>query len=232
MSSNDSNTTKYIIHSCPDRMWYVQEYLVPSMKDQGISNIDIKCDYNHRGNLESCMDIFMRCFDDGGSWHLQDDVIICKRFKELTTQYDDGIVCGYVFVKDHHEKTGIVRPSDMWYSFPCIRIPNNIARECAQWYYTKARYDYRFTSWVRDKKFDDSIFKAFLEDNYPTIDILNLKPNLVDHIDFLIGGSIINGAREFPQTRSQWFEDGDLVSELAAELSKHSRYKNILNVDK
>ena len=32
---------KYMIHCCPKRMWYVEEYLIPSMLRQGIDRDSI-----------------------------------------------------------------------------------------------------------------------------------------------------------------------------------------------
>ena len=31
--------SSYIIHACPARMWYVNGYLIPSMREQGIEDI-------------------------------------------------------------------------------------------------------------------------------------------------------------------------------------------------
>ena len=211
--------SKYVIHSCPERMWYVEQYLVPSMKDQGMTGIIVKCDNNHVGCLESCMQIFMTTYGDGGSWHLQDDVIIGMDFKEQTEKYVSGIVCGYCWNKDDNlAKTGNVTPHDMWWSFPCIYIQNNLVRECAKWFYTDARYQFKYQDWVKANKFDDAFFKEFMELYYPDYNVINLKPNLVDHIDYLIGGSSVNGIRLDKQTRAQYFKDLDLVDELAKKL--------------
>ena len=48
---------KYLIHACPKRMWYVQEYLVPSLLKQGIyeSDISVYNDIDGLGNLKACM---------------------------------------------------------------------------------------------------------------------------------------------------------------------------------
>ena len=216
--------SKYIIHACPGRMQYVENYLVPSMKDQGIDDIQIKCDNNRLGCLESCMQIFMSTYGDGGAWHMQDDVIICRDFKERTEKYklgqsDSSIICGFAYVNDENSrKTGKVDPQAMWWSFPCIYIPNHLARECAKWFYTKARYDPKYTKWTVSKKFDDAFFKEFIVQNYPNATVLNINPNLVDHIDYLIGGSSINKMRTEKQTRSMYFNDLDLVDELAQKI--------------
>ena len=73
---------KYMIHACPQRMWYVEEFLVPSMRDQDIrpDEIEIRCDTEGKGNLLSCMESFRDCGErPGGTWHLQDDVSKRKR---------------------------------------------------------------------------------------------------------------------------------------------------------
>ena len=56
---------KYVIHACPERMWYVDNYLIPSMRGQSIHNIDVRCDNEHIGCLESCMQIFKSMDGDG-----------------------------------------------------------------------------------------------------------------------------------------------------------------------
>ena len=75
---------RYLIHACPRRMWYVEEYLIPSMLKQGIAKGDIRV-YNDKegeGNLRACMKAFALCEGiPGGTWHLQDDVCICRNFK-------------------------------------------------------------------------------------------------------------------------------------------------------
>ncbi len=77
---------KYMIHACLARMWYVEEFLIPSMLEQGIEweSITIWNDAQRRGNLIACMDSFLSLAgSDGGTWHLQDDVIICRDFASL-----------------------------------------------------------------------------------------------------------------------------------------------------
>ena len=199
--------SNYLIHACPSRMWYVEEYLVPSIRIQGIKNISIKCDNNIICNPEFCMSIFKNMpNNDDGTWHLQDDVIICRDFKKLTEQNDFGIVCG--FTATSTTKIGFVDAQHMWWSFPCIRIPNKIANECAEWYYFHS-----FDNSIGD----DEVFRRFIIEQYPNIQVLNLKPNLVDHIDYLIGGSVVNKQRG-SQIRAQYFKDTNLVNNLANKL--------------
>ena len=210
--------SKYIIHACPQRMWYVEEYLIPSMKAQGIDNVLVECDYKQTGNLISCMNIFSHMGEPGGSWHLQDDVIICRDFKKRTEDPTNDIVCGFVIKKDENiDHVGYVSPQNMWWSFPCIHIPNMIARDCANWF-EHARYRSNYSWMVMSKKNDDSLFKEFLIKEYPDYNVLNLRPNLVDHVDYLLGGTVINKQRKNKNTRSAWFEDTDLVDELEKKI--------------
>ena len=64
----------YMIHAYPKRMWYVEEYLVPSLLAQGIeeTQIQIHNDAAREGNLKACMKAFAEVPDDDhGTWHLQ-----------------------------------------------------------------------------------------------------------------------------------------------------------------
>lgn len=220
---------KYLIHACTKRLKYVENYLIPSMVNQGIDgdNISVYIDKYEEGCLESCMHAFMSVDKEGDTWHLQDDVIICSDFKERTEEdYEEDIVCGYCYEKDgKKDYVGIVSLDQMWYSFPCIRISNKIARSCAKWYFNYAKFANEFHIWVKLKKYDDSIFDVYLERNWPDVRVLNLKPNIVDHIDYLIGGSLANVIREERETHAAYFEDNYLVEELMRTLNENlNRY--------
>ena len=221
--------TDYIIHACPNRMWYVEEYLVPSMKEQGIENIIVKCDNDHLGNLESCMRIFQSLPDDGGSWHLQDDVIICRNFKKRTEELASGIVCGFAWSNDGNiGYVGTVTPYTMRWSFPCIYIPNKIAKECASWFYRTAKYNLNYIPMLKDKKYDDWFFREYLRIFYPAYPVVNLEESLVDHIDYLIGGTVTNIERKNKNVYAKWFKDPDLVNELRMKLRGENSMKYII----
>lgn len=50
------------------------------------------------------------------------------------------------------------------------------------------------------------MFKMFLEEKYAKKEIIyNLQPNLIDHIDYLIGGSVINKERSIIITNAAYF---------------------------
>ena len=217
---------RYMIHSAPPRQWYVDEFLIPSMLKQGIPEKDIvvKCDTEGKGNLFSCMDSFIWCGENtaDGTWHMQDDAIISSDFAEVTRKYDSGVVCGAV-IKDwgpDWTKTGVVPMYDLWYSFLCIRIPDKLAHECGVWFYTEAmkRNNSEFQKRIKRKKHDDDFFRFFLYERHQDMQIRNLSPNIVDHVDYLIGGSLVNRERKREVNRVAYWKDESLVQELEDKL--------------
>lgn len=216
---------KYMIHACQERMWYVKEFLIPSMTAQGIRDEEITVwnDTEKKGNLFSCMDSFMECGKhESGTWHLQDDVIISRDFADKTKEHDQGIVCGFAcknFGPSLQER-GIVPSAFLWYSFQCIRIPDEIAGECAEWFYNEARYYPKFKEKVADRKHDDDFFREFILERKQDLKIENLDPNIVDHIDYLIGGTLINRLRAIKVNRSAFWKDEDLVEQLEEKLKQ------------
>lgn len=212
--------TQYMIHTMPKRLWYVEEYLIPSMVAQGISRdkISVYNDTKKEGNLRACMNAFksVGCSEEG-TWHLQDDVIISHDFKEQTETHDKGIVCGFKSMYDKGNPEGEVEREKMWFSFLCIRIPNKIAIECADWVlrYMIGNPVYRY--WWENGKNDDMFFRWYLKDHYPDISGFNLSPNIVDHIDYLIGGTV-NSSKRIVQIRSELWEDEYLVKELERQM--------------
>ena len=219
---------RYLIHSAPVRQWYVDKYLIPSLVDQGISRDDIVvwCDTDKKGNLQACMESFKWCGENptDGTWHLQDDIIISRKFAKTTKEYNYGVVAGFMVREwgPDWTKTGSQKVDQLWYSFPCIRIPDKIAGECAHWFFTDVQFrrDYKYTSRIQAKKHDDDFFLFFLQEKYPRGEIINLKPNIVDHIDYLMGGTLINQARKGTVFRACYWEDNDLVDELAKEIRR------------
>ncbi len=217
----------YMIHTFPDRRWYVDGYLVPSMIKQGIhiANIKIWDDVERKGNLFSCMDSFAECGRHPGStWHLQDDVLICKDFYKRTKDAnEDSVICGFcgVEIGPDPKKVGKVQNFEMWWSFQCIHIPNKYAGECSKWFYEEAMYMNRHNIQERIEggKSDDWFWKRFIREHHPYTEIINLAPNLVEHVDYLLGGSAINKKRTRLHT-SAWFEDKDLVDELKVALER------------
>jgi len=221
---------KYMIHACTDRMHYVEFYLIPSMVEQGIDKSDIIL-YADSGDgcLQSHVKSFMQAshLPYDGVWHLQDDVLICSDFKERTEKYDNGLVCGFASYYDSRKnwKEGEATGKNMWYSFPCMRIPTAIITHYVNWFNTWVWRDNQYKHWVDENKHDDTIFRIFMENYYPKYPALNLAPNLVEHIDWLIGGSIVNAFRKDKIVRSIYWNDEDRVEELKERLKNDLYYR-------
>lgn len=213
---------KYMVHAMPKRIWYVNEYLIPSMLAQGIKEEDIRVynDINREGNLKACMHAFEQVDDSAeGTWHLQDDVIISHDFKEKTEEYDSGIVCGFKSEYDGDIEPGIVPARQMWFSFLCIRIPNAYAKGCANWVFNYMIGNQAYRKYWKDGVNDDWMFRHYVWSYYKKEQALNLAPNIVDHIDYLIGGTV-NSNKKIRQIRSKYWEDEYLVEELEQKLKE------------
>lgn len=224
----------YLIHACNKRFWYVKEYLIPSMMLQGIpaENIFVYRDYNELGNLrafiDSCNRIVYKCELNGidGVWHLQDDVIISEDFANKTQLYDNGIVCGFTCAYDKQPEEGYfqIYEHKMWFSFPCMRIPTAILKNFANWANLNLWQSKYFKGMVRRNNSDDMVFREWIYDNYPSTTHLNLAPNIVNHIDKYLGGSLSNPQRDPAQdTMSIFWEDrGELANVMKFILDKQA----------
>lgn len=220
---------KYMIHSCNQRQWYVDKFLVPSMLKQGIKEDDIYVyqDKAQEGNLKSWVNschLAYKMWGEQNVWHLQDDVLICSDFKKRTEELEsnnDKIICAFTCKYDDNREPG-ERPAvnHMWYSFPCNRIHTSVTKAFAEWVDIYVWRDPQFGFYVRHKKGDDFIFRVFIESYYPNEPILNLVPNLVDHIDYLLGGTTVNFQRQMKDVRSMYFEEPELADILREEISK------------
>lgn len=219
---------KFLIHACPQRMWYVEDFLVPSIKQQGAENVEVWNDIDKKGNLKACMESFAARIGDEGTWHLQDDVIICRDFVDRCREHDEGVVFGFCCRNfgDRLDAYGDVYISDAWNSFQCVRIPDQWARECAEWVMSEAWKEESGSPelpilWQLGKG-DDTFFHEFMmcRHGYETAE--NLKPNLVDHVDHLIGGSSIQLWRDY-LARSEYWNEYELINELKEGINRRNR---------
>lgn len=215
---------KYLIHTYPKRLWYVEQYIIPSMLKQGImrENIGIYNDIKGEGNLRACMNAFASVEDNEEStWHIQDDIVICKDFKERTEMYCKGLIAGFSSeLYDGPGRIGPVKTQDMWFSFPCILIPNKYARHCSEWVLEQIIGNPVYQVYWQSGKNDDWAFRLYLSAFHKNEPALNIYPNLVDHVDYLLGGG--SGGKRKEECRAQYFKDLDVVKELEGQLNGRS----------
>ena len=213
--------TKYMIHTYPKRLWYVEQFLIPSMIAQGIDkdNISVYNDIKGEGNLKAFIKSFSQVDNNNGAtWHLQDDVLLCKDFKKRTEAHNYGIVCGFTTkLYNDVSKIGYVNPKNMWFSFPCLRVPNQTALNCSKWVENYVIGNPVYSQYWKAGKNDDWCFKAYIDSCEKHIPILNLNPCLVEHIDYLIGGG--SGGMRDKECRAEWFDDLELVEELSNQIN-------------
>ena len=207
---------KVMIHAIPRRMWYVERFLIPSLTAQGISPV-VYCDTEKRGNLGACLDSF-RHIRGGGTWHIQDDVIISRRFAELAEANDTGVCNGFChsLFEDDPTITGTVYAPDLWHGFPCVRIPDDMARDVVKWVET-AQHDSWCSLHIKRNAGDDYLFREYFNTVHGRETARNIAPNMVDHVDYLLGGSTISEYHDYYR-RADLFEDLDLVDELEKKI--------------
>ncbi len=218
---------KYMIHTYPKRLWYVKDYIVRDLIKQGIKKEDIIIvnDTKGLGNLWAFIESLSLISDD--TWHLQDDILISKQFKLKTDILGRmGIlVCGfnhYDFNSGCNLCKGITKPIFMYMSFPCIFIPK--------------RYSDEFITWIKDEntkikhkemietgKCDDQLFYQYMIEKHQFDEIYNTHFSLVDHVDYLLGGSSINERDEV--VRATYWGENDLNIRLEEELKKEGKLK-------
>lgn len=210
---------RVLIHACPQRMWYVEEFLVPGLREQGAEDIEIWNDAEGLGNLEACLRAFETRTGAGGTWHIQDDVLPCRDFVERCRELDEGVVYGFTCRNfgDRLDAWGHVYAQDAWHSFQCVRIPDKYARACAAWV--------RSGAWEHESSMpelpilqklgqgDDSFFHEFMICRHGGETVYNVRPNLVEHVDWLIGGSSIQKWRDY-LARAEYWADPELVEAL------------------
>ena len=226
----------YMVHVCNDREWYVDGYLVPSMIEQGIRKEHIhiwrdkKCIGNLQSFVASCEWIAKNADPNRSTWHIQDDIVISSRFRDVTECEElDGLANGFCNeVFDGKRSNYISRDvtvEQMWFSFQCVLIPNDTAARFAYWFRNICEpyciYPDLMTGGNKGKC-DDQIFSAYVKEFEPDIPAHNIYPCIVDHVDYLIGGTIINAQREKDKYVAYW-RDAELdkcVEDLKAALKK------------
>lgn len=218
--------SKYLIHTNPKRLWYVNDYLIPSLLDQGICRTDVLIynDHKQQGSLQAYIDSFDQIDLEGYTWHLQDDIIVSPDFKQVTEEKeaDNLIVCGFNSYYDQKAKCGSVKNDEMWYSFPCIGIPNKVGKDCMEWIQKYMIGNPVYKNYWSSGNCIDWFFKQYIKSKDTKCRVLNLVPNIVDHVDHLLGGSTLRNTPRVVPARSQYWEYPELVEELKNKLrEKH-----------
>lgn len=215
---------QYLIHSVPKRRWYVENFLVPSMVRQGIKryNIIIYFDSKGLGNRKAFFDS-LRCIsklsDEWGTWHIQDDIIISPNFREETEKHNKGIVNGFCSnLYDDKDFVGYVDKIKLWKGFQCIRLPNKLIHDSMVWgeKYIVGNPIYR-EYWENGAN-DDWIFRQYLKSSAMEEPVLNLCPNIVEHVDYLLGGSTV--CNRANRLYSQYWDYPEIVKQLESDIEK------------
>lgn len=198
-----------LIHASPQRMEYVTRFLLPRLNGLKIT---VWCDHEGKGNLKAYLDSYKDIPPYGDTWHLEDDVLPDRHFRQWAEEVEgfDGIVCGYGS-KGYKNVIGqIKQPEDLWYSFPCIRIPNAYLLDMIPWLEDIKDKDTDIRRKVEANKGIDYIFRRYVIDH--PIPIYHHDPCMVEHIDDLIGGSLTNNRGASPKAIR--FNDREGLEEL------------------
>lgn len=224
---------KILIHAVPQRLWYVTNFMLPQLREQGYEETQIFLDDRKLGNLEACLQSFEQLPDEGGTWHLQDDVLLARDFIRRADPPMADVASGFCCIPfgDSPYTIGRVYQPDLWHSFQCIYIRNALAKEFAAWvrggHFIESP-NLNLPALQRAGKGDDSFFREFLFCRHPGISAYNFTPNLVEHIDWLIGGSTltVGGSWHHDLPRSAlWEEESEtlaLQTRIRAWKEKHA----------
>ena len=111
-----------------------------------------------------------------------------------------------------------LRPmNDIWYSFPCIRIPNSVLNGFIRWLNTSEVHN-KYRAYIEANKFLDTLFRIYVIQEHSCRLVHNLYPNIVDNVDYLLGGSTINYQRDKLPV-SLYFIEKEKIEELKTSLS-------------
>ena len=115
----------------------------------------------------------------------------------------------------------------MWSSFPCIYIPNRIAKAFVEWFYDKACYDQKYDQLIFNKMGDDRFFRDYINEFCQDERVINHVPALIDHIDWLIGGSVANRHRG-TNCRAYYWTNEDAIDALRYKLCEEGHREGVL----
>lgn len=220
---------KYIMRSYIERRWYVENFLLPSMYNQGIKPEDIEVfeDDGTLGNLMGfvyVMDYIAKNHDPNeGLWHIQDDIVICKNFAEINQNANPKfLTCGFASsLGDGYEKvkkTGWQTMNNSWMSFQAVLIPNKYCAHFVKWFNDRVVKGGLFRKRYALNKPDDFFFHWFITHEYPDDLAYNMCPNIVNHVDNIVG-AYCNPQNTGKNISYYWLED-DLISQLRKDVNE------------
>ena len=224
-----------MIHACPQREYYVSTFLVPALLKSGFKKDEV---YVYLDDGLGCLKGYLYSFDklvpddDEDTWHLQDDVLPRNNFykyHEALKLFKNDIICGFGNREFYTKKDfGYAENgAEMFYSFPCIRIPNKIAHKFVTWYDIVARHEVKYQQYIVNNKFVDYLFKEFVDYYFLGVKgvIFNFKPCLVEHVDEFCSGSTVNKARPKP-AKALIFNDDEAFNSLCDWYKNQNVYRH------
>ena len=122
---------------------------------------------------------------------------------------------------DIEEKKGAVNRLNMGFSFPCIRIPNEWARGCSKWVLESVVGNPVYERYWKKGVNDDWAFRTYLKEFHKDCVALNIMPNLVDHVDYLLGGG--SGGMRTKPVRAQYWDCPKIIKELEDAINGRTR---------
>ena len=154
-------------------------------------------DVSGMGNLRSFL--FMCNYvvknDIGDSWYLQDDILLSSNFvKTCMEMRKDIVVNGFVYAdpagNDNYKYVGLQKPNRYWFSFPCCYIPVKYIQEFLRWF-DEILVAGKYKKMISRNMYDDLFFWKYMQEKHAEHHIYNASPNLVNHIDYMLGGSCL-----------------------------------------
>ena len=129
--------------------------------------------------------------------------------------------------KEPEAGTFLLEERKMWYSFPCINISTELTTEFAKWANANLWQSQHFKEAVKRNNCDDLIFREWLYDTHGKTEEINLAPNVINHVDKMIGGSMCNKQRDpNKDTMSIFWDEDDVIANLEKELKIYWSKRN------
>ena len=97
-----------------------------------------------------------------------------------------------------------------------------MARGCADWCLNYIIGNPVYDRYWKNGVNDDWMFRTYLKEFHKDCTALNINPNLVNHVDYLIGGGT-GASKRKEHCVAQYWEDDSIVKELEEKLNGRTR---------